>query len=300
MIDNIVDSAASGFEENVLKDNNKEIGQRVRKYTLVNIFFDNYLRVNKSMFITFYLKYLIIFTFLIDYIYNKLFLKLPTKENLNMILNDYISFIFHIGTYIFSSFFEKVNFLLIEILNIRNFEMYYVNIYPLKMQVVNIITMYIITITIFIYYILIFYQYLTQRDLFNATFTQYYVPLWCLYIYSQRNKKHYIFIKLIKHQKQNNIISIYSENILKNIFNLENIELDKKDKIDIHLTPKKLFLIYDYYKLTYTINRTKINDLKTSNVEQEVLKEVIEEVRNEPSNNLELDYLDNIDIENIK
>ena len=290
MIDNLLDNVS--IEDNAkIKDTNKQMGERVKRYTLINKYFDNYLRFNKKQVISDFFKYLLLGSLLITYILNKLFLNLSIKENLQLIVNEYGKFFSYVLVKIVNQFTDKLNILLIDILELTNnkIEVQKFEYNPtLELDQVFIG----VSILLVFYFILIIYQYLIQRDLFNATFTNYYVPLWGLYHYNKRNKNKYFYIRLIRHQKQLNIISTYSKNILKNLFDLEDLEFNPKDKIDIELIPKKLFQFYDYYLITYSINNEKQNTLQRKDTQSPIL----EKKDNSKSELLDLGTLEKLDI----
>ena len=48
MLDKVEDTLIDDVDN--YKDTNKELGNRVKQYTLVNKYFDNFLRVNKKQF----------------------------------------------------------------------------------------------------------------------------------------------------------------------------------------------------------------------------------------------------------
>lgn len=289
MIDNFLDNV-SIQDNGKVKDTNKEMGERVKRYTLINKYFDNYLRFNKRQVMTDFVKYLLLGSLFITYLLNKLFLDLSIKENLKLIVDEYAKLFSYIATKTFNQLADKLNILFIDILELTNNKIEIKNFeYKPTLELDQVFIG--VSILLVIYFTMIIYQYLIQRDIFNATFTNYYVPLWGLYHYNQRNKNKFFYIRLIRHQKQLNIISTYSKNILKNLFDLEGLELDKKDKIDIELTPKKFLWFYDYYLMTYSINNQKQNILQAEDTKRANL----EKKDNSKNTNLEVLDLETLD-----
>jgi len=136
-----------------------------------------------------------------------------------LIVNEYAKFFTYIIVKTFNKFVDKFNILLIDILELTDNKIEVRTIeYNPKLELDQVFI--VVSIVLVIYFTLIIYQSLIQRDLFNATFTNYYVPLWGLYHYNKRNINRYFYIRLVRHQKQVNIISTYSKNILKNLFTL--------------------------------------------------------------------------------
>ncbi len=293
MLDNFLDNVS--IEDNSkIKDSNKELGERVKKYTLINKYFDNYLRFNKKQVIFDFLKYLLIGSLFITYILNKIILNLSIKENLLLIIEEYSKLFSYIFIKTFNSFAEKLNILFIEILEITTNKIQIKDfIYSPNLELEKVFIG--VSILLVLYFSLIIYQFLIQRDLFNSTFTNYYVPLWSLYFYKTRNKTKHFYIRLIRHQKQVNVISSYSKQILKNLFDMENLTLGEKDKINIELSPRKFLGFYDYYLLTYSINNQNQNKQQI----EEIKGEIMEKIDNSQINELELldlETLEKLDI----
>jgi hypothetical protein len=290
MIQELLDNGTNE-EHSKVEDSNKKIGQRLKRYTMINSYFDNYLRLNTKRFYYDFVKYTFIYTFIFIMFLYMTFSTKTFKEIFIIVLNEYGEMF----KYLILSIMNKVNIELNEVLKdfmlVKDFKIpIYENVIRTSFTLEVIVS--IVGILVLLYFLLILYQYLIQRDLFNSTLTQYFVPLWGLYFYYKRDTNKYIYVKLIKHMKQNNIISIYSNQILKNIFNLE--EISNKEKIEIELTPKKFLHIYDYYILTYTINKNSV--VKKEETKE---KETIKKVKDNIDNELDLGYLDSVDIDSI-
>lgn len=296
MIDYVLDNIKTDSCNNV-KDSNKDIGERVKKYTLINNYFDNYLRVNKKIIAFDFMKYILIFSFIITYILNYIYIaNITMKANIILTGTEFYKWIsyylvlhyYNLMNNLIGIFEEYANIQVSFLLNIVD-----INNHKLELELEIDTVIYIVAVFVFIYALLILKQYFSQKNLFNAGFIQYYIPIWATYSYLKRDSNQYIYIKLIPHQKNINMISNYSENALKHIFHLDNLTLEPKDKIDIHITPKALLGIYDYYLLTYTINKVKIKDIQVDVVSE--VRERVEEIIENIEDNLEdnLSYLDN-------
>lgn len=296
MIQELLDNATNE-ETSKVEDSNKKIGERIKRYSLVNNYFDNYLRVNKKRFFYDYVKYTFIYSFIAIVVLYMTFSNKSFGDIIRLVLNEYMQMFKYAGISILNSVNSEVNIVLKEFANFNDIQ---IPIFKneLRTSFTLEIIVSVITIFVLIYFLVILYQYLIQRDLFNSTLTQYYVPIWGIFFYFNRDKNHYIYVKLIKHMKQNNIISIYSNQILRNIFHLDKHKLKKNDKVEIDLIPKKFLGFYDYYILTYTINKEDISNLKKTNEDQKT-KETIKKVKDNIDNELDLSYLDNVDIDNI-
>ena len=291
MIDYVLDNINTDSCNNV-KDSNKDIGERVKKYTLINNYFDNYLRVNKKIIVFDFMKFILTFSFIITYVLNYIYMNISMKANVILTGTEFYKWISY---YVVLYYYNVMNNLIGIFEEYSNIEAsFLLNIIDIKNHKLNLsleidIVIYTVSVFVFIYGLLIVKQYFSQKNLFNAGFIQYYIPLWATFSYLNRDKNNYIFIKLIPHQKNINMISNYSENALKHIFNLENLTLEPKDKIDIHISPKTFLSVYDYYLLTYTINKVKIKDIQAELVLE--VKERVEDLIENIEDNLS--YLDN-------
>lgn len=300
MIQELIDNA-SNEDNSKVEDSNKHIGQRIKRYSLVNNYFDNYLRLNKKRFFYDYVKFTFIYSFVgIVFLYMT-FSKKSFGDIIRLVLNEYMQMFKYAGISIYNSINKEINIVLKEFANFNELQLpIFKN--ELRTSFTLEIIIGVITIFVLIYFLVILYQYLIQRDLFNSTLTQYYVPIWGIPFYFNRDKNHYIYVKLIKHMKQNNIISIYSNQILRNIFHLDKHQIKKNDKVEIDLIPKKFLGFYDYYILTYTINKEDISKLKkekNTNEAEKTIQHTIKKVKDNIDNELDLSYLDNVDIDNI-
>lgn len=290
MIQELLDNGTNE-ENSKVEDTNKKVGQRLKRYTMINSYFDNYLRLNTKRFYYDFVKYTFVYTFIFIMFLYMTFTTKTFKEIFTIVLNEYGEMFKYITLSIMNKVNTELNEVLKDFMLINDFKIpIYKNVIRTSFTLEVIVS--IIGILVLLYFLLILYQYLIQRDLFNSTLTQYFVPLWGLYFYYKRDTNKYIYVKLIKHMKQNNIISIYSNQILKNIFNLENIS--NKEKLEIELTPKKFLHIYDYYILTYTINKNSV--VKKEETKE---KETIKKVKDNLDNELDLGYLDSVDIDSI-
>ena len=154
--------------------------------------------------------------------------------------------------------------------------------YDIPMDFLIILFMY--NVLIGSYFLIRLYGFQSQKILFNSTILNYYIPIFFLWNFKQRNKSKSINVRLIRHQKNKAIMSNNAKTIISNIFDLDQNSLTKKDNIEIILKPKTLLYFYDYYELSYSINDT--------NVKNKIMEE-IEEIkqRQDDSNNSELENI---------
>lgn len=263
MIDTIIDNTTNIDE---YKDKNTQQGQRIRKYTNINKFFDNYLRVSYKLMIRDYIFLVISLTLIFMFSYNKFINGVDELTNINDIKQDLIiMFEVAIPNYL-NGFIDKINFAvdMTNIGQIRHIEHFKVD---LETYVINYTIFYyiaVICLIVSIKFILILYQFYTQKILFNSSLITYFIPHIFLYHFFNRYNgvkgNNYIYIKLIKHQQNKNIMTNSYDKIVRNIFSNDNIDLDTK----IHLIeePKKFLFIYDYIKLSYKLQDNKTKEFK--------------------------------------
>jgi hypothetical protein len=77
------------------------------------------------------------------------------------------------------------------------------------------------------------------------------------------------------------------------------MKLNSNDKVEIDLIPKKFLGFYDFYILTYNINKQNVKEIDKQRKEEKTIKETIKKTKDNIDNELDLSYLDNVDIDNI-
>lgn len=313
MLDKIEDSLLSNVDN--YEDKNKELGNRVKQYTLVNKYFDNFLRFNKKLIFSDIIIYTLIFTMLL--IIKISYYNLPKGTAAIDVLIDswesWLEVVKHLTNLFLNSWGDRIN-TFIENIGIGQ----YLSFYPIeKVNTTVEIPNYFINsilffeLLLFIYFGIVIYQYYTQKQLFNSTMLYMYVPKIFLNTFYHRNDLGYIYVRLLRHQKNKNIFSTQSKTIISNLFDIDLDSLNSKDKIELDLKPMKLFFMWDYYRLSYRINEVSsidnINNKPIKKTEKNTndiniedrINEVSEKV--EDSNNselglLELEKLENIDL----
>lgn len=312
MLDKVEDSLLSNVDN--YEDKNNELGNRVKQYTLVNKYFDNFLRFNKRLIISDTIIYTLIFSLL--FVIKISWYNLPKGTTAIEILKDSIDSWFevvkYLGNLFLNSWGDRINILL-EQLSISN----YLSFYPIqKVEIIYNIPnyffngIYFFWFCLFTYFILVIYQYYTQKQLFNSTMLNMYIPKIFLNVFYYRNDLGYIYVRLLRHQKNKNIFTTQSKTVISNLFDIDLNSISSKDKLELDLQPMKLFYMWDYYKLSYRINEVSSikdntdkktikqskKDIKDNDTEDRI-SEVMEKV--EDSNNKELELLDLEKLENI-
>ena len=310
----MIDDITQNLSENLghTEDANKDLGNRVKAFSKINRWTDNFLRIDIKLMIVDFIRMFIVFTFIGLLYYNNYTTKNLTIKGNFIQIGEQLSYISKQVNIIFiNNYSQKVNILIeqFELENVLSF-------YPIeKIDMIadeSIIDkpllyyMYFVLIGLIIYFLLIFYQYYAQKNLFASTLLNMKVDLIMLPFFFQRNTNGYFFIRLIRHQRQKNVFSSLSQLIVSNLFNLK--ELNEDDKLDVKLVPKKIFL-YDYIELSYTLNsqtskikkepkktnknKEKLDIEKTNNKIDEVLEQV------ENSNTAELELINLEELENL-
>lgn len=101
-------------------------------------------------------------------------------------------------------------------------------------------------------YVLTIYQLYAQKRLINASLNYLYVPKWALWTFFNRNKKAYMYCKLLDFQLNKAVNSQGSEMAVSNIFDLGENFIN--DKIEFKEIPKHFLKMYDYKKVVYIQN----------------------------------------------
>jgi hypothetical protein len=310
MIDDITQSLSTNLGHT--EDANKNLNSRVKVFSKINRWTDNFLRIDIKLMIVDFIRMFIVFIFIGLLYYNNYTTKNLTIKGNFMQIGEQLSYISKQVNIIFiNNYSQKVNTLIeqFELENVLSF-------YPIqKIDMVadeSIIDkpllyyMYFVFIGLIIYFLLIFYQYYAQKNLFASTLLNMKVDLIMLPFFYNRNKNGYFYMRLIRHQKQKNVFSSLSQLIVSNLFNLK--ELNEDDKLDVKLVPKKWFL-YDYIELSYTLNsqtsKVKKEPKKTNKNKEKIdiektnnkIDEVLEQVEN--SNNSELELINLEELENL-
>ncbi len=313
MIDKIEDSLLSNVDN--YEDKNNELGNRVKQYTLVNKYFDNFLRFNKQLIIRDIIIYTLIFSILLTIKIS--YFNLPKgTTTINILIDSWESWlevVKYLGNLFLNSWGDRINIFL-EQMEVSQ----YLSFYPIqKIEIISHIPTYFFNMIyffeflLFIYFCVVIYQYYTQKQLFNSTLLYMYIPKIFLIDFYYRDDLGYIYVRLLRHQKNKNIFSTQSKTIISNLFDIDLDSLNSKDKIELDLKPMKLFFLWDYYRLSYRINEVSSikedtnkklkkptkKDIKNNDIEDRV-SEVIEKV--EDSNNSELELLELEKLENIQ
>ncbi len=287
-------------------DANKDLGNRVKVFSKINRWTDNFLRIDIKLMIVDFIRMFIVFTFIGLLYYNNYTTKNLTIKGNFIQIGEQLSYISkQVNIMFINNYSQKVNTLIeqFELKNVLSF-------YPIeKIDMVaddSIIDkpllyyMYIVLIGLIIYFLLIFYQYYAQKNLFASTLLNMKVDLIMLPFFFQRNTNGYFLMRLIRHQKQKNVFSSLSHMVVSNLFNLK--ELNEDDKLEVKFVPKKWFL-YDYIELSYTLNSQTSKVKKTKPTKNDIEKinnkidEVLEQVEN--SNTAELELINLEELENL-
>ena len=313
MIDEIKDNLTSNIGN--IDDQNKNLNTRVKAYTKINRWTDNFLRFDFKLVVSDFFRMLIVSTFICLLYYNKYHEPdITIKENIFKIGEQTSYTANQVNIHFINNYSSKIN-LFIEELELQSM----ISFYPIKKveiedihvdMVENTIFyfMYPISVILVLYFLLIFYQYYAQKNLFAATLLNMKVDLILLPFFYYRNKNGYLYIRLIRHQKQKNVFTSLSHLVVSNLFNLK--ELNEDDKLEVKFIPKKVFL-YDYIEISYTLNSktskvkkvVKNTSKKNNNIEIEIDKanNKIDEVMNQVENSqtAELELLNLEELENL-
>lgn len=285
MIDQVLDTIT---ESDTVKDKNKQLGERVRKYTLITKYFDNLLRVNYKLMVKDYVILNFMLMIAATYFYNKLILDFTYQENITILKDNLI----YIGVYVYT---ELLNSKVISLLN----DFFIIGGIDYQQDKIketytgikrtfldpNIIYFYfIIIIVMTIYFISIYYQYFSQKQLFNSGVVNMFIPKVFLFNFFRRTQNKYMYMKLIKHQQNKTIYTSSHELFIRNIFFEKGFRIDSK--IHLILEPKRFLYFYDYIKVYYTLmdkNNKKIEEVKKEKIEQ-MKKEKIEQLKQNTEN----------------
>lgn len=302
MIDDISNNLSQNLDH--FTDKNQEIGNRVKVFTKVNRWMDNFLRVDFKLIVFDFFRMLIVFTFIGLLYYNNYNSKedLTIKDNIVKIGTQVSNLAIYTNEIFLNNYSQKINTLL-EQLEVHH----YLSFYPiekveaskdLKIDKVILYYIYFIVFGLVVFFFLIFLQYYSSKVLFASTLMNMYVPLIFLPTFYKRHKQGYILIRLIRHQKQKNIYSSLSHLVISNLFHLTNLNED--DKLEVQFKPKKFFL-YDYIDLSYTINSQTSKVQPKSNTDIEKINNKIDAVFEtvENSNNSELELINLEELEKL-
>jgi len=300
MIDKVEDSLLERFED--LTDSNSQMNNRVKLFTHVNRYFDNFLRVNKGLVVFDYFQYSALFILISLFYYNMIsFSSISFMDNIKIMGEEIHIISMNILSIFLESWSARIN-LFLETLEIPNYiDLSFYPLQPLELgsnyDIPNdfIAIMVIFNILLMMYFLLRGYQFYSQKQLFNATVLNMYIPLIFLYNFKQRNSKKFIFIRLLRHQKNKSIMTNQAKTIVSNIFELDQDTLTQKDKIEIVLKPLKLFQLWDYYELSFTINDKNFKKEVEDKIEETINK--VEDSNNTELENLNIDLLDELDID---
>ena len=289
MIENIEDSFLDNVDKNQSKNDQQNV--RVKLYENITKYYDNFCRTSFKKMIPDYFQYLVMYVFITLYYYNIYhFNAFSFMDNINLMIEEIHILSMNLLNIFLDSWASRIN-TFIETLEIN--QKLDLSFYPLEKMNLSekydipmdfLIILFMYNVLIGSYFLIRLYGFQSQKILFNSTILNYYIPIFFLWNFKQRNKSKSINVRLIRHQKNKAIMSNNAKTIISNIFDLDQNSLTKKDNIEIILKPKTLLYFYDYYELSYSINDT--------NVKNKIMEE-IEEIkqRQDDSNNSELENI---------
>lgn len=250
------------------------------------------------------------------YMYGSFYHKYYLKDFLIETWDSLVQFYSNLGIMIGKSYGNKVN----EIIESNGWTNFF-SFYPIKPELLTyyeVPTAAYIMVFMFVFAYMTFFQikiiygYFTQRIIYSAGITWFYVPFIFYYHFSKREKNKFFYVKQVPQQEIKDFYSQNSKRVIKNLFNDNELfkQLDSKDKVEVEMDRKSfLFGWFIYYKIYYTINAQEITKSSSqileekNNVDNEKeqrltdLQESLENSSQKELNAVELEELEIIDID---